>query len=264
MKISDSDKQYLFSLTPDDLTFTTLVSLFGNTTKKGDSISKTKKSRFETTDEMDLNPGEYFNKEKVHTTVGRFIYNKYIVERCGLQDVLGYVNVPLTSGKNKGNESILSKALIDEKITIDQFYDYIDYRDNLGMQLHSVIATSFTPKTIEAPPDVRKKRDELFKKNNDALNKGDLVVADNIKKELMQMVHKDLEGDPGKDLYDSEARGNYGNYENMFLFKGATLNTGTGEYEIVRTAFMDGIQKQDIASFGSSVIAGDYPKAVKS
>ena len=46
------------------------------------------------------------------------------------------------------------------------------------------------------------------------------------------------------------------------LYKGATMNNITGEYEIVRSSFMDGITKQDIPSFGTSVVSGAYPKAV--
>lgn len=260
--ISNADKKYLLSLTPDDLTFSKLVELFGNTVKQGENISKPHHSKFETTDELILTPSEYFVKNSINTTVGRFIYNKYLIERCGFQDVLGYVNDVLTDGGNKKIEGELSQALIDEKITIEQFVKYIDYRDTLGMQLHSVIATSFTPATIKTPPEVQKKKLELFKKYDKELNEGDIVTSEKIEKELTSMAKSTLKGDPGLDLYDSAARGNFGNYKNMNLFKGATMNTQEGKYEIVRSSFMDGIQKEDIPSFGTSVVSGAYPKAV--
>lgn len=262
MFISKRDKEYLLSLKPEDLTFSKLVELFGDTVQKGDSISNVRGSRFNTTDEMVLTPSEYFVKEDTRTTVGRFIYNKYIVERVGLQDVLGYVNIPLTAGNSGKNESILAKALIEDKVTIDQMYDYIDYRDNLGMQLNSVITTSFTMNTIKTPPSVQKRKKELFKQYDKELNEGDIFTSEKIEKELTSMAKKELQGDPGLDLYDSEARGNFGNYKNMNLFKGATMNNMTGQYEIVRSSFMDGIQKKDIPSFGDAVVSGAYPKAV--
>lgn len=260
--ISDKDKEYLLSLKPEDLTFSKLVDLFGDTVTAGQNIEWEKKSRFETTDEMILYPREYFVKEETLTTVGRFIWNKYIVERIGLQNVLGYVNVPLTAGNSGKNEAMLSKALIEDRMTIDQFYDYIDYRDNLGMQLHSVITTSFTMNTIKTPPSVQKRKEELFKQYDKELKDGDIVIAEKIEKELVGMAKKELAGDPGLDLYDSEARGNFGNYKNMNIFKGATMNNMTGKYDIVRSSFMDGIKKEDISSFGNSVVAGAYPKAV--
>ena len=48
----------------------------------------------------------------------------------------------------------------------------------------------------------------------------------------------------------------------MNLFKGATANTVTGKFDIVRSSFMDGISKQDIPSFATAVVSGSYPKAV--
>ena len=257
----DSEKKYLLSLKPEDLTFTTLVSLFGNTLNENNRSLSNSKSRFETTDKMILMPSEYFVKAKTETTVGRFIYNKYIVERLGFQDILGYINYPLTDSSNSRMERVLSKALIEEKITLESFFNYIDYRDTLGMQLNSVITTSFTPRTITAPPEIQKKKKELFKKYDKELSQGDIAASEKIEKELVADTKKILKGDPGMDLYDSEARGNFGNYKNMNIFKGATLNN-RGEYEIVKSSFMDGILKEDISSFATSIVSGAYPKAV--
>ena len=75
--------------------------------------------------------------------------------------------------------------------------------------------------------------------------------------EVMKMAKDELKGDPGLDLYDSEARGNYGNYKNMNLFKGATMNNSTGKFEIVQSSFMDGIRKEDIHSFGNALLITD-------
>lgn len=260
--IKDSDKAYLLSLKPKDLTFSTLVGIFGDTVTCGDNIKSERKSRFETTDEMILYPNEYFVKEETKTTVGRFIYNKYIIERVGLQDITGYINFPITNSTNGKIEKMITNALIADKVSISQFVEYIDTRDNLGLQLNSVITTSFTPKTISAPKEIQTKKKELFKKYDKELENGDIVTSEKIEKELTNDVRKLLKGDPGMDLYNSEARGNFGNYKNMNIFKGATMNPNTGKYEIVRSSFMDGIQKQDIPAFGNAVISGSYPKAV--
>lgn len=254
--ISDSEKSYLLSLKPEDLTFSKLVDLFGDTLPENGDIKKVKKSRFSTTDAFYLLPSEYFVKEKTLTTVGKFIYNKYIIERIGLQDAMGYENGEITDSYNNKIEARLSEALMQDKISIDQFVEYIDFRDNLGMQLNSVITSSFTMNTIKTPPAVKKKRDELFKKYDKELNEGDIVTSERIEKELVKDAKEILKGDPGMDLYNSEARGNFGNYKNMNLYKGATMNNITGKYEIVRSSFMDGIQKQDIPSFATAVVSG--------
>ena len=263
MEIRDVDKKYLLSLTPEDLTFDTLVSIFGDTVQAGQDIAKESHSKFNPTDTMTLLPSEYFVDKPTKTTVGRFIYNKYLIERMHFENITGYLNEPITDSQNSKNESLLSKALIEDKITIQDFVKYIDYRDTLGLQLHSVITTSFTPNTITSLPEVTKRRKELFDKYDKELKNGDIIIAEKIEKELVSQAREILKGDPGMDLYNSEARGNFGNYKNMNIFKGATMNNQTGKFDIVRSSFMDGISKDDIPSFGSSVVAGAYPKAVK-
>ena len=51
----------------------------------------------------------------------------------------------------------------------------------------------------------------------------------------------------------------FNNFKNMNIFKGATMNNITGKYEIVRSAFMDGIKKEEIPNFASSITSGAYP-----
>ena len=75
MKISDSDKAYLLSLKPEDLTFSTLLSLLGDrVTDENPDIQKEAHARFRCEDSLELSPQEYFVSGKITTTVGRFIY----------------------------------------------------------------------------------------------------------------------------------------------------------------------------------------------
>ena len=83
-----------------------LIELFGDKLPPDGNISNVKKSKFETTDQLTLKPSEYFVTEVTETTVGRFIYNKYLVERLELQHVLGYVNETINAKTfNKINDT---------------------------------------------------------------------------------------------------------------------------------------------------------------
>ena len=126
--VSENDKQYLLSLKPEDLTLGNMVSMLGDLRDNDadPTVAKIKKSRFNTVDTMTLMPSEYFVKEKTNTTVGKFIYNKYIVEKLGLQEVLGYVNWELTDSGNAKLEAILSEALLTDKITTETYANYIN------------------------------------------------------------------------------------------------------------------------------------------
>ena len=97
-----------------------------------------------------------------------------------------------------------------------------------------------------------KLRDKLFEENKEALLKGDAVVANKIEKELIAMAKEELKGDVGLELYNSGARGSFeNNYKNLFLTRGPVYNPNTGGYSIIQRSFMEGLEKEDIPSYGT-------------
>jgi hypothetical protein len=134
-RISAEDKQYLLSLKPEDITYELGMQLFADHVKKVDGKVVEVKSRFETYDTFVLRAGEYTNKEDIVTTVGSFIFNKFIIEPR-FAEFLGYVNDEINSDGLKSLENKLSKLLLEDKINTAAFADYIDRIQWLGMQFH--------------------------------------------------------------------------------------------------------------------------------
>lgn len=261
-KISESDKKYLLSLKPEDVTFELLVDLFGDKCETKNGKVRVIPSRFNPYDEFVLEKGEYINTETITTTVGKFIYNKLIVER-ELVKVLGYVNDTINSGVLASIEDKLSKALLNDEITVDDMVKYLNRTQWLAMQFHTVISGSFTMGTLKPNPKVVKERDKLLNQNRDKIKEGDVVTAAKIEKELLKLAEKELEGDHGLDLYKSGARGSFGNnYKNISVMKGPVFNPTTGEFEIVESNFMEGIRKEELPIYGNAIITGAYPKAI--
>ncbi|WP_171567696.1 hypothetical protein, partial [Brevibacillus sp. MCWH] len=237
------------------ITFELLLELFGDKVQK-DKNGKinVKKSRFNTYDTFILEKGEYFNNEKITTTVGRFIYNKLIVER-ELVDVLGYINEPINSGTLSSIEDKISKALLNDKVAVDVVVNYLNRTQWLAMQFHSVISGSFTMGTLKPNKKVIERRNQLLNENREKLKKGDVITAAKIEKELLDIAQKELEGDHGLDLYKSGARGSFGNnYKNISVMKGPVYNPTTDEFEIVESNFMEGIRKEEIPIYGNAII----------
>lgn len=263
--ISSDNKSFLLALEPTDINTKMLVRLFAN------SVDRTKKtngkltmipSMFETEDRLILDKGEYFNKEKIETTVGLFIFNKFLIER-ELQESLGYVNETLTdSGVNKLTDK-LSADLIVGKITVMNFANFIDNLQQLAQTLAPIICGSLTEKTMIPDKKVIAHRKKLLSENKEALENGDAIVAAKIEKELVKLQTDTIKDDPGMDLYNSGARGSVGNnLKDMIIMKGPILNPSTGKYDIITSNFTEGIQKKDIPAFANSVITASYPKAV--
>ena len=252
------------NMKPSDITFEWLVDNFGDLTSNSNGSRSVKRleSKYNMTDIIDIKIPYLGFKGK--TTLGRLLYSKIIIEGCGLEKVLKFVNEPITNGKNVGTEQDIANALKEDIISVDNMYKFIDTRDWLGLQLHSVICTSFTMRTLVVPKEIEAKKKELLKKYKKELEANDEKAAEQIEKTLIKDVKELLKNDVGLDLYISGARGSMdNNYKNINLMRGAVKNLQTGGYDIVTNSLMDGLDKKDIASHANKILYGAYFRCVE-
>lgn len=257
---TDKEKAYLLSLKQSDIDRNFIESNFASHFDR--KTGKVIPAKLKWDDEFSLKKGEYFNDTDIkRTNVGLFIFNKFIIEDL-LEKVLGYWNIPVSDDVLGDMEDKINKALFEDVITPD---DYAEYENRLQWMLaiHTMTCGSFTRDTLRPLPQVVKKREKLFKENKDALDSGDAVTAVRIEKELLADAKTLLKGDPGLDLYNSGARGSFGNnYKNINVMKGPIFDPITGKFKIIEKNFLEGIERDDIPEFASTVVMGAYPKAV--
>lgn len=262
-RISDVDKKELLGLNSKTLTFDVMNDLLGSFEKRVNGKLTNIPPRFNPTDIFTLTPSEYFVDKVTETTVGKFLYNKFIVEYVGLENVLGYVNWAMSSSGINKVDGILAQALLEDKMPISKFKEYINRRTHLGNAMHAVICPSLTMNVIKTPKDIVKEKERLINENREKLESGDIVVAESIEKQLLSKAKDALDGDPAMDIYMSGAQGTFNNnYKNINLLKGPIYNNITGKYDFVESSFIDGIKKKDIPTMGNAVVSGVYPKAV--
>lgn len=255
-------KDLLLKLKPEDISADFINGYLIDRAEKKDGKVTIIPSKIKTSDTFTLQPSEYFNKTKVLTNVGLFIFNKFIVEGQ-FEDILGYLNTPIDNKTEAEIESKLSKALLNDRVTPEQMAVFFNKLQWLGMQFNSAFASSFTMNTVKPLPSVMKRKEELFKEYEEELRNGDVITAVKIENELTEMAKSELKDDPGMDLYNSGARGKFGNnYKNMSVIKGPVFNPSTGKWDMVDTNLVTGINKNDIPVYGNSVVMGAYPKAV--
>ena len=202
----------------------------------------------------------------ISTTVGMLIFNRYILERTGIIEHLGYWNDPIDK---KGLERLTSEVnnlAIQNIITMQQKGDYIDSRDRLGFWCAAFLAVAISPSLIRPMENVNKRKAELFKQYENELKSSNPVTqtmtVNKIEKELMGMVRENLKNDPGYDLYKSGDGNLDNNYKTINVMRGSVFNEGTKRYDVVKNSLMNGITKHDITPFANSVVAAAYPSAV--
>jgi hypothetical protein len=260
-RISEEEKRYIMSLKPEDITYELGMSLFADHVRKVDGKIVEEKSRFEPTDYFQLKAGEYINRTDIETTVGTFIFNKFIIEPLFTEHV-DYVNWELTDGGLGKLEGILSELLLEDKIDTTMFGDYLDRVQWLGMQFHEPLAASFTMRGLKPLESVVKRRDELIEENKEALEKGDIMTMSAIEKELVDLAKKEISDDPSMDLYYSGARGSIpNNYKQLSIVKGPVFNKTIGKYQFIKKSFFEGLDKEDLAAAATNVVNGQYPKS---
>jgi hypothetical protein len=261
--ISNEYKQYLLSITPDDIDKNFIESNFVDTCEKTkDGSVKVIPSKVKTTDTFVLEKGEYFNTEKITTGVGMFIFNKFLIEES-FKDVVGYINEPVTDSVMGMIDAKLSDALLNDKITVQERVTFLDKLEWISKQFNSVLTSSFTMKTIKPVKKVIDRRDALIKQNKERLDNGDVTAAVEIESEVLKLAKEELKDDPGMDLYNSGARGSFkNNYKSNSIMKGPVFNPTTGKWDFVGKSFIEGIEKKDIPTCANSVVTGAYPKAV--
>lgn len=224
-------------------------------------------SNFVPTEIIDLNKNEYkWVSENIKTTTGMLLFNRYVLERTGIIEVLGYWNNPIDSSGLKKLTAEVNNLAIFDKITIEQLGQFIDSRDRLGFWCAAFLSVSITPSLIRPMDNVNKRKAELFEQYKDEINSDNPVkqtlAVNKIEKELMGMVRENLKNDSGYDLYRSGDGNLDNNYKTINVMRGSVFNNATKRYDVVESSLMGGVKKQDITPFANSVLAAAYPSAV--
>ena len=267
--LSNEDVKFFTSLDPKDITFSKMVSWFGNTVSISDNDKNKErgKSKYNPTDKFTITQKDYPKLlkagETLTTTLGSLIFNKILVEGLGFEKIFGYQNQTMFAKVYGKFDATVAEALKNDEITVNDMYKYVDTRDWFGLQMHGVVTTSFTDGVLRLPPEIKKLKKELYKKYEAEIKAGDERVMAVIEQTLLKATKEALKDDIGMDLYNSGARGSVDNHlKNIMLTRGAVKNTVTGKYDIIYHSLMDGLEKKDIPAHSNMILAGAYPKSV--
>lgn len=251
----------LLAMKEEDFAFKRMSLMFGHTSNG----KVTKNPEYNMGDLITVPAGFWNNKEPIKTTVGRFVFYQMLVNFTGLSPIIDFsvVDKPVTDKVCGKMEAMISNALKDKKTTTSEVETYIDMRDWFGLQMHAVVCTSFTPGILFLPKEIVALKKKLIKENEEKIKSGDPKAGEYVEQTLISEAKKILKGDPGMDLYDSGARGSFGNnYKNINLIRGTVFNEATGKYDFIANSLMDGLKKTDLTPHANTLVNGAYPKSI--
>lgn len=258
------DQEKYLATSPDGFTRSRLAKMFADTADISGSVNTIRrKSRHNTWDRMTI-PANYFYEGHgvIETTIGRFMFNKYVLEGAGVIQATKVIIKVLNKGGLGEVDDLIGQLYMEDVITRPQFNAYVNRRDNLGFWLNGMLAHTISARMLKPLKEIEKKKAELIKLHAEEIAAGNIDVMTQIRQELVDYAKEVLKGDPGMDLYDSGDLDFYNNYGNNSILKGAVPNKITNEFDFITTSFMDGIEIRDIPAHANSILSGQFPASI--
>lgn len=250
------DLNYLLNITKEEASKkSTIMKLFADF---GDG------PKYNTYDILKVPPGYLEidgkkNKNTFTTTVGLWLFNKGCLS--DVSHITGYVNKSVSNDIYEDINQELSYARLEDKITIQELKDFI-MMPQLYMSCTSALSPSHTMKMLLATAEVEKKKKQLEKKYAEGLKANDLKVINAMENELLDFAKEYIGDDPSADMYNSGARGSWGNnFKNMYVMKGAVRKTD-GSYSCITSSYIDGMKSSEFVDTNDSMVGGPYSRAV--
>lgn len=251
--ISIENKNMLLSLNPEDLTLDKFKEFF--------AIRVKQQPLFSPTDIMILEKDEFYNKEQVQTTVGRFVINKLLLSP-NIIKVIGYQNIVLNDkGISKLDGTIFNLRLA-EKISVKDVHQYLD-KCTWMYSLNKYLVESLSVDINIMPDKVKKEKDKLQKEYADQLAAGNINVANMMEKKLIDLSMEEIKTTNGYEIYESGARGSVGNnYKNTVLMRGGIMNfNDPSKFDVSTASLVEGIPKEEYHIYANIMVAGSYSRA---
>lgn len=255
--LTASETNELLSLKKSDINDKLLRSYFSIPIGK-------ENARFNSFDVFSLPKDHLYNKESIRTTVGRYIFNLYVLPTPYLKRY-GYWNNVVDADTLKTIQSQMGTMILNDEMTTYEYIDFINYGEWLGMNVAYYLVPSLTSDFIRPLDSVKKRRDELFEKHKTEIKKGDTNVGIAIEKELTNIAKKELEEKKfgSYHLYKS-GEFNFGNaYRKSSILGSINEDLYTHEISILKSNYVDGIDRKEYSKFASLTVLGGYSRGVK-
>lgn len=263
--VTPEDTERYLRLEPDGFTRSVIVEMLADVADiTAGRSAAVRRSRYNSWDIIEL-PANYFypGQPARSITIGRFLFNKYVLQGAGISAETKIVDAVINSKQLSVIDNQIGDFLLNDVITRQQFNTYVNRRDNLGYWLNGILAHTISLNMAKPLKQIERKKAELLKKYAAEIEAKDIEVMSRIENELRDYAREILKDDPGMDLYLSGDLNFDNNYKNNSILKGPVKNNITGEYDFIDTSYMDGLKAKDLPAHANSIVAGAFPSAIQ-
>ncbi len=255
---SEEAKRELLSYKSEDLGCRLITQLFGTTADP--ATKKIKPPKYNHRSRVLLKAGECGNAKEENTTLGRILFNKLFITPY-IRDVIpgGFINQTMTKKDIGKLSNTVATAAEYGKLTTDDLWPWLKAMEFYSFKLVTIFSPSYTYNLLTPYDDIIKKRNEFFEKNPNPST----VEVKKLELELVKMAQGKLGDDPGVPLFTSGAKGSFeDNYKNISVMLGPMYNPINGQWDVVKSSYVEGLKKEDIPVMGNMCVNAQYPKSV--
>ena len=258
----------LLVMNQHDVSYSMMMKLFGSF--NGSSLCH----QYDT---FDVYPRKYsyidekgktvYNSSKFTTTIGIWIFNIFMINGFGFSFLFdGYINENIDAGLFGDINQTLVYAMAEDKIEPESYKQFLNYSQFL-MPYETILSSNHTEGILSCTKLINKKKQEFIKAHKKELEEGNVVIAEQMEKELLAYAKEILKDDPALDVYLSGAGGSFGNnFKNMYIMKGAIRDPDPNakqEYNVITSNFLDGVAADEYSLLANSLAGGPYSRAKK-
>lgn len=253
--LTQTDINYLLSIKSEDIDLDLLKDLL--------AYRANKNPRFDIKDTFILRKGLLKNNEDIKTTVGKYLFNKFIVDSPECK-YFNYINYPMTQKAIEKMENKMAAYLLEDKITVDDFANYLNKMIWLGYSMTNFLTASMSLNIILPNKKVEERKNELIEKNKSKIEDVDLNTIISMEDELLNVAKSELKNDPSMQLYDSGSRGNFGNnYKQSSVMRGIIKPLDpNAKWVFSSSNLVDGINPEERYAYADIETQAFYSRAV--
>ena len=207
-----------------------------------------------------------FPAKPFETTIGCFILNLFLFD-CINRNNIEYININWDKDVCSDLNDDMVFLLVDGKIDTEQYRKFINRFQWFGLCFAKYFVPSFDTSTLSTRPEVKKRREELLAKNQDAVYTGNAVVANEIRNELLALAKDSMKKNKfaGYELFESGVA-NFGNhYGNVSVMRGALPKSGDtnhATFNFCTSSLNEGIKKSEIHKFADLMVLASFSRSV--
>ena len=255
-ELTEAEIKEVLALTPKDIDNDLFVRFFANRYNND--------ARFNTHDYFTLKAGTLFNEKTLVTTVGRYVFNLFVLE-YDLLKLVGYQNYSMTGDGLSDLTGLLDRLLLTDVIDGKRYANYLNKLDFM-YPLVKFISPSLTLDLIKPTPKANALKEELLKdpKNVKAINDNDIAVMGKIEKQVLDVGVQEAKDIPDFEIYQSGATGKINNsYKNTSYFRGAIRNVADNDkYFVSTSSLLEGIKPEEMDKYAEIAVQAASSRAI--